>query len=181
LIAIDLGTIEYYDSDSNQFVYEKGGVVRFEYTLKIVYDWEAKWRKPFLKGGLTEKETVDFYKMMALDQIDEKFLTNEVMMVLSKYIADDSTATTFSNLEDGQNGGTINKQGKYYSSEEIYALMFQANIPIEFENRNLNRLLVMLKIVSTYNSPPKKMSQQDIYKQNSRINAQRRAMLNSKG
>jgi hypothetical protein len=62
MIAIDLGTIEYYDDINNEFVYDKGGIVRFEYSLKVLYDWEGKWKKPFLKGGLTDEEQMDFYR-----------------------------------------------------------------------------------------------------------------------
>lgn len=178
MITIDLGTIEYYDSGSNQFVYDKGGIVRFEYSLKVIYDWESKWKKPFLKGNLTRDESLDFYMLMALDPIDKKFITEDVMLVLSKYIGESHTATTFTSSETGTSG--ISK-GKVYTAEELYALMITANVPIEFENRNLNRLLVILRVISAYNSPPKKMSKQDIYKQNAELNRQRKEMLKTKG
>lgn len=161
------------------FVTKEGGVVRFEYSLKVLYDWESKWKKPFLKGELTEIELVDFYLMMALDPIDPEFMTYDVMSELAKYIEDSHTATTFSNQgEPGQNG--VNKP-KFYTAEELYAQMFTANIPLEFENRNLNRLFIILKIMSTYNSPPKKMSKQEVLKQNRDLNAQRKAQLKTKG
>ncbi|MCU7525655.1 MAG: hypothetical protein HF308_14350 [Ignavibacteria bacterium] len=181
LITINLGTLEYFDESTNQFITEDGGIVRFEYTLKTVYDWEFKWRKPFLKGELTEEESIDFYKMMALDPVNEGFLTGETAKLLADYIKDSSTATVFSAGPEGQNGYQGPSKGKIYTSEEIYALMFSAGVPLEFENRNLNRLMVILRIISTYNNPPKQMSQQDILRQNASINAQRRAMLNTKG
>ena len=180
VITLDLGTIEYYDSGSNQFMYEEGGIVRFEYSLKVVYDWEAKWLKPFLKGGLTNEEMVDFYKMMALDPMDERFLTDGVMMKLSEYVSNTPTATTFSS-PGSQNGNQTSRGTKVYTAEEIYALMFSAQISLEFENRNLNRLLTILRIIATYNEEPKKMSQEDIMRQNRELNAQRRAQLKSKG
>jgi hypothetical protein len=180
VITIDLGTIEYYDSSTNQFVYATGGIVRFEYSLKVIYDWECKWLKPFLKGGLTDEEMVDFYAMMALDPIDKEFLTLEVQAILSKYIESSHTATTFTTYDEGQNGSNSSK-GKIYTAEELYALMFTAQVPIEFENRNINRLFVILKIIQSYNEPPKNMSKSDILRQNSELNAKRRAMLNTKG
>lgn len=181
MISINLGTIEIYDGDSNEFVYEEGGIVRFEYTLKVVYDWEAKWRKPFLKGGLTEEETVDFYMRMALDPIKEAFITGETMMILSEYVKDSNTATTFS--EGGeQNSTQVNRMGKSYTAEEIYALMFIAQVPMEWENRNLNRLMAVLRIISVYNNPDKKkMSEADILRQNRELNAQRRAQYGTRG
>lgn len=181
MISIDLGTLEYYDDNSNQFVYDEGGVVRFEYSLKAVYDWECKWKKPFLKGEINEEEILDFYMTMALDPIDEKFMTGEVMDKLSSYISDPNTATTFTTTDNSQNANKTSNKGKIYTAEELYALMIMSNIPLEFENRNLNRLLTILRIISSYNSPPKKMSKNEIYKQNAELNRQRREKLKSKG
>ena len=181
MITIDLGTIEYYDGNTNQFVYEEGGLVRFEYTLKVVYDWESKWRKPFLKGESTEQEWTDFCLRMALDPIEEKFLTMDVKKILADYIKDSQTATTFSSPQNGQNGNNLSNKSKIYTAEELYALMFSAGVPIDFENRNLNRLLVVLKIIGSYNNPPQKMSKQDILKQNASLNAQRKAQMKTRG
>lgn len=181
MITIDLGAIEYFDDETNQFKYDKGGIVRFEYSLKVMYEWESKWRKPFLKGGYTEQELVDFYKMMALDPFNEKFLTVEVMRTLAEYIKDANTATTFSSIQDGSNGNKLTNKPKIYTSEELYALMFSAGVSIEFENRNLNRLMTILRIIGAHNEPPKKMSKQDILKQNASLNAQRKAQLKTKG
>lgn len=180
MITIDLGTYEYYDDSSRTFVIEEGGLVRFEYSLKVLYEWEGRWKKPFLKGEITEQESLDFYRLMALDPLDEKFLTFEVIEILSEYVKDTNTATTFTNHDTGQNGNN-NKRVKIYTSEEIYALMFSAGVPLEFENHNLNRLMIMLRIIGDYNKPPKKMSRQDILRQNASINAQRKARMKTKG
>ena len=181
VITIDLGDIEYYDSETNEFMYDKGGTVRFEYSLKVIYDWESKWLKPFLKGGLTDEEQLDFYMMMALDPIEERFITVGVMNKLARYVEESHTATTFSSADEGQNGNNPFSKGKVYTAEELYALMFSAQVPLEFETRNLNRLLVVLKIIGLQNSPPKKMSKEDIYKKNRELNEQRRQMYNTKG
>lgn len=181
MISIDLGRIEYFDDETSTFVYEDGGIVRFEYSLKMLYDWESKWKKPFLKGGLTEQEWTDFCKMMALDDLNETFLTDDVKKILADYIQDTQTATTFSTPNDSQNGKKTSGKPKIYTAEEIYALMFTAGVPLEFETRNLNRLLIVLKIIGNYNTPPKKMNKQDIMKQNKSLNAQRKAMLKTRG
>jgi hypothetical protein len=180
VISIDLGTIEYFDDSNNEFAYETGGIVRFEYSLKVVYDWESIWKKPFLKGGLTDEELVDFYMMMALDPIKVQFLTVDVQKILADYITNPSTATTFSEGPDGKSN-TFSNRAKTHTAEEIYALMFEAGIPLEFENRNLNRLMTVLKIIAAHNNPPKKMSQQDILRQNAQINAQRKARMRTRG
>lgn len=181
MISIDLGSTEYYNDAKNEFEYEEGGVVRFEYTLKVLYDWECKWRKPFLKLELTDEEWTDFCHMMALDPCDKKFLTNDVKKLLANYIQDQQTATTFSAPLEGQNGNNGPKKAKMQTAEELYALMFEAGVPIEFENRNLNRLLIILKIIGSHNNPNPKMSKQDILKQNKSLNAQRKAQMKTRG
>lgn len=178
MISIDLGTIEYYDTTTNQFNYKEGGIVDFEYSLKVVYDWECKWRKPFLKGKLTDSELLDFYKMMAMTPIDEDFITDEVITILSRYITDPQTATTFST---SQNENKKPSNSKIYTAEELYAIMFMENIPIEFETRNLNRLLTIIRVISSYREKPKKMSREEIHKQNAKLNAERKKQLQSKG
>lgn len=180
VIEIDLGTMEYYDEERNEFVYEEGGVVRFEYSLKAVYDWEAKWKQPFLKSHHSSEEIEDFYLTMAIDPIDPKFMTRGTMELLSSYIESTSTATTFASRQTNQNGNNLGI-GKVYTAEEIYGLMFLNNIPLEFETRNLNRLLVILRVISNYNRPKEKMSQSDIYEQNRRLNEERKAKYGTKG
>lgn len=179
MITVDLGRIEYYDSNTNQFAYEEGGVVRFEYSLLALYQWEGKWKKPFLKGDLTNEELIDFYISMALDPIDRRFITPEVMLVLAEYIGDNQTATRISS------GGTTEEKsktkGKTYTAEEIYALMFMNGVDMQMEHRNLNRLMTMLSVISSYNNPPKKMSKEEILRQNAKLNAERRAKMKTKG
>lgn len=184
MISIDLGKIEYYDDKTNQFEYEEIGVVRFEYSLKALYEWEGKWKKPFLKGELTEEETIDFFMTMALDPMEERFLTSDVAQKLSDYIADQSTATVFrtNKIDDNRQNGYNNvKKAKVTTAEEVYATMFAAGVPLEFENRNLNRLMTILRVIGNNNNPPKKMSREDTLKQNAALNAQRRAKLKTKG
>lgn len=181
MITIDLGVYEYYDDYKQEFVKEEGGLARFEYSLKVIYEWEGRWKKPFLKGELTEQEAIDFYKLMAIDPIDEKFLTIEVIEILTDYVKDQNTATTFSSPDTGQNGSNFKKPSKIHTAEEIYALMFSAGVPLEFENRNFSRLMIILRIIESYNKPPKKMSRNDILRQNSTLNAQRKAKMKSKG
>jgi hypothetical protein len=181
LLTIEIDDIEYYDSGSNQFKYEDGGTFRFEYSLRAVYEWESKWKKPFLKDENSEEELMDFYMKMALDPISETFITDEVISKLTDYIKDSNSATKFSSSRNGQNGTKTTSRGKVYTAEEIYALMFSAGVPLEFENRNLNRLLVILNIIALNNNPPKKMSKQEILRENASLNAQRKAKMNTRG
>lgn len=181
MISIDLGSLEYFDGSTNTFVYEEAGVVRFEYSLKALYEWESKWKKPFLKGNLNNIEALDFYLMMALDPVEAHFITEDVQKQLNDYIKDSPTATVFNNRQNADNPNNKQPASKIYSAEEIYALMFSAGVDLEFENRNLNRLLIILRIIGNYNNPPKKMSKEEILRDNRALNAQRRAAMKTRG
>lgn len=178
MITLEIGNQEFYNSETKEFEYTEGTTIRFEYSLKAMYDWEAKWRKPFLKGDRTEEELLDFYMTMALDPIQLDHLTTDVQRALANYMQDTPTGTKFSS-------STINSgskaKSKIYSAEEIYALMASAGVDIIFENRHINRLLIVLRIIGEYNSPPKKMSKDEVMKQNRSLNEQRKAELKTKG
>lgn len=179
MLTIQFNEVEYYDDDKEEFISYPQKIVSFEFTLKAVYEWEAKYKVPFLSSGLTGMafELLDFYLMMSKDKtLTIDYLTEPFAEVLWNYIQDGETATTFS-----QNGNKVKGSGKVYTSEELYALMFLNGIPIDFEDRNLNRLLIILRIISVYSSPPEKMSQQDILAQNTRLNAERKAKYNTEG
>ncbi len=178
MITIDLGDLELYDEDNNEFIVEHGGVVEFEYSLKAVYDWEAMYKKPFLNNQHELHEWMTFYMLMANKPFDARLLTVDVMTRLSKYIDDPCTATTFA---DHSEGGSAKSSQKIHTAESLYAMMTSAGIPLEFENRNLNRLLTMLRVISNSNTPEKKMSKSDIMKQNKELNEKRRQASKTKG
>lgn len=179
MITIEFDEVQEY-SDERGFEYFEIGTIRFEYSLLAIYKWESIWKKPFLSSvkNLTVEEQISFFECMAIDELHPKvrFDVNHSQQLI-EYILDEQTATTFSTNTNNQNDY---KRPKVYTSEEIYALMAEANIPLEFEVRNLNRLLIILKIVSLHNSPPKKMSREDIYQQNAKINAERKAQMKTK-
>ena len=179
MLTIQFNEVEYYDDETEEFRSYPQKIVSFEFSLKSVYEWETKYKIPFLSSGLngTAFEMLDFYLMMTKDKtLSIDYLTEPFAEVLWNYTQESMSATTFS-----QNGNKMNGSGKVYTSEELYALMFLNGIPIDFEDRNLNRLLIILRIISVYSSPPEKMSQQDILAQNTRLNAERKAKYNTEG
>lgn len=179
MITIEFSEAEYYDDENNEFVVFPAKVVDFEFSLKAMYDWEAKHKVPFLNCGFTgmRPELLDFYLMMSSDKtLTVEYFNTKTTELLYDYLNQTTTGTTFS-----QNGNRLNGRGKIYTAEEIYALMFMNHIDIEFENRNLNRLLVILRIISLYNTPPEKMSNREVMAQNAKLNAERRAQYKTKG
>ena len=103
------------------------------------------------------------------------YLNKSVCETLSAYIEDPQTATVFTS-QNGNKNST-----KVYTSEQLYAMMCLNRIPIEFEDRNLNRLFVMLRVISIYSEPPKKMSKQEVLRQNVSLNEQRKKQYNTRG
>ena len=179
MITIRFDPMEYYNEDTNMFEYTGLRLVDFEYSLIAIARWEAKWKTPFLssKFSPTDIRLLDFYLCMSLDNtLTMDYLTQPACAILSKYIEDPQTATSFSSQNESNS-----RAQKVYTSEQIYALMCMNHVPIEFEERNLSRLFVMLRVISVYSEPPKKMSKQDILRQNSSINEQRKKQYNTRG
>lgn len=178
LLTIKTEEVELFDSDKGEFYSEPSKTIRFEHSLKAIYDWEGIWKKSFIKGELSPEEWLSYYKLMALDPIEYVDLTPEVIRQIATYVSDPQTATVFSTHGTGQNGGN---SGKTLTSEEIYDMMFAAKIPLEFETRNFNRLMTILRIHGTKRSEPKKMSKQDVMRQNKELNKMRKQNLQTKG
>lgn len=167
---------EYYDDESSEFIQPKGGIFRFEHSLKTIARWEAEFKKPFLKdGNKTETEIQEYVLMMCLDDgLTREHLTGELGEIIANYMNDSQTATVITKEQTGGPGATI-------TSEVLYAYMVIAEIPIECENWHVNRLLTLLEVVSDMKSEKKKMTPAEIREQNSKLNEERKKRLNTKG
>lgn len=179
MITLNLNAIEYYDDNINEFINLPSKTVNFEYSLFAVSKWESKWKIPFLTSRFkgNDPKLIDFYLAMCDDPtLNSDYINKSVADTLSKYIADPQTATTFTSQNDN-----IPTKTKIFTAEEIYAIMCMNHVPIEFEHRNLNTLLVILRIISVYNNPPKKMSRTEVLSQNRRLNEERKKKYNTRG
>ena len=175
MLKIHVEDQEYYDQETNRFVTVEGGTFRFEHSLRAMSKWEEKYEKPFLVEKHTEDELKDYFCMMCLDDdFPEQLLTDDVIYVINSYISSKHTATTVNTKE-------TSNDGSYQTTETIYASMAMGQVPFECDTWNINRLLMVLSVIAERNNPPKKMTRNEILKQNSVINAQRRAAMNSKG
>ena len=85
------------------------------------------------------------------------------------------TATTFSDT------GKSSPNREIITSELIYYWMVAYNIPFECQDWHLNRLLTLVRVCNVKNSPPKKMSKQELMNRNRELNKARRQQLNSTG
>lgn len=159
----------------------KGGDVVLEHSLLSVYQWESKWKKPFLvrKLQMTPEESADYIRCMVVegdvDPLAFFFIKEEDMKRIQDYMEDPMSATTFGKSNERGGRGTV------VTAEIIYWQMVVLGIPIEFEKRHLNHLLTLIKVCSIKNGPKQKMSKRDIYKSNRELNAARKKQLNTKG
>lgn len=171
---------EGWDDKNECFVEPEVKVLRLEHSLVSLSKWESKWCKPFLsKEEKTDEETLDYIKCMTLTQnVDSsvyEHLTRENVEEIRKYIDFPMTATTFNNHAQGGRGRET------VTSELIYYWMIALNIPFECQKWHLNRLLTLIRVCNVKNTPPKKMSQSEILRQQADLNAQRLKAMNTRG
>lgn len=180
MLQIVIPSLEQWDEEKQEFVYTKGQTLQLEHSLVSLSKWESKWCKAFLsKRQKTFEETVDYVKCMTLTQnVDPKVytgLTNNNIIQINKYIEAPMTATYFSEERNG--GGN----GEQVTAELIYYWMIALGIPFECQKWHLNRLLTLIRVCNIKNKPPKRMSNREILRRNSALNAARRRQLNTRG
>lgn len=175
---------ELFNEDTNEVITTKSQILRLEHSLVSVAKWEAKWQKIYLtdEANKTDEEIRDYIKCMTTTQnVDPNVylaLTNENIKQITEYINSPQTATVFYERKDTASGHFKKEK---ISSEIIYYWMIANNVPIEFQKWHLNRLLTLLRYISLKNAPAKKMGRQEALAEQRRLNALRRAKMNSKG
>lgn len=180
MLQITIPAAEQWDEQKQEFVYTKEQTLRLEHSLVSLSKWESRWNKAFLsKKKKTYEETLDYIKCMTITQNVKpevyNFLGNENLQKIQTYIDAPMTATYFSNDGNGSPSREV------VTSELIYYWMIALNIPFECQKWHLNRLLTLIKVCNIKNTPPKKMSRQQIMSRNAALNAARRKQFNSKG
>lgn len=180
MLTITIPGFEQYDEKTQSFILAEETTLRLEHSLVSISKWESKWQKPFLsKDDKTTEETIDYIRCMCTDEnVDSNIfynITNDNMQAINDYIGSSMTATTFRE-EKGKKGFR-----EIITSELIYYWMVALNIPFECQYWHLNRLLTLVRVCNIKNDPPKKRSMSSIMRDNTALNAQRRAKMNTKG
>lgn len=179
MLQITVTNGEFYNEETNEFVYVKPQKLMLEHSLLSVSKWEARWKKPFLDStDKTSEELLDYIRCMTINQnvnpLVYECLTQSQVESIKNYISDPATATT---IKDNSRGGN-----RVVTSELIYYWMTAQNIPFECEKWHLNRLLTLIRVANIENNPKKKkMARKDIYNQNRALNAARRARHGTRG
>lgn len=179
MITIVVPARELFNDDTQEFLTTKEQVLQLEHSLVSLSKWEARWNKPFLsKTEKTREETIDYIRCMTITQnvnpIVYSCLSDDNIQTINDYIQAPMTATTFSDHNNTTSREII-------TSELIYYWMVSLNIPMECQKWHLNRLLTLVRVCNVKNTPPKKMSRNEIMSRNASLNAARRKKLNSKG
>ena len=180
MLRITIPAAELWDEVNQEFVSTKEQTLQLEHSLVSLSKWESKWNKAFLgKQEKTNAETLDYVRCMTITQNVKtdvyRCLTSENINQINDYIDAPMTATHFSNEQQGG----VNRET--VTSELIYYWMIALNIPFECQKWHLNRLLALIKVCNIKNTPPKKMSRQQIMSRNAALNAARRKQMNSRG
>jgi hypothetical protein len=179
MLKITIPTGELYDEVNNEFINCKEQTLQLEHSLVSLSKWESKWHKVFLsKDSKTFEESSDYVRCMTLtqnvDQNTYKFITNDIIEQVTRYIEEPMTATTFSKKDK-----TINHE--VITAEIIYYWMVALNIPFECQKWHLNRLITLIDVCNIKNKPPKRRSARELMERNRALNEMRRQQLHTNG
>ena len=179
MLKITIPEMEFYDEDNNEFIIFNEQVLQLEHSLVSISKWESKWHIPFLDGkDKTLEQIIDYVRCMTITQNVKpevyNRLTEDNLKAINDYIENPMTATTFSDINQRPSREII-------TSEIIYYWMVSFNIPFECQKWHLNKLLTLIKVCNIKNSPPKKMSRQEILSRNRALNEARKKNLNTRG
>lgn len=165
---------EMFDEDTFEFKQFKDTTLKLEHSLVSVSKWEEEYKKPFLtEQSKTREETLFYIKCMTINNNVDKeiynLITDEDILKVNDYIAEQRTATWFNEI-----GNEHNISGEQTTSELIYYWMLVYKIPQEYQKWHLSRLMTLIKICNIKNSPSKKMSENETLQMYKELNKQRR-------
>lgn len=171
--------MEFWDNEKCEFINLEGRELELEHSLVTLSAWESKWKKPFLTTKLNAEETLDYIKIMTVtkdvDPLIYSTLSEANIQQIRDYIADPMTATTFRDIQGGRRNNEV------ITAELIYYWMIALNIPFECRYWHLNQLITLIRVCSIKNAPAKKMSKNEIRRQNAALNAARLKQFNTNG
>lgn len=170
---------ELYDSASRMFIQVKPQKLILEHSLISLSKWEAKHHKMWLETkNKTGEELLDYIRCMTINsgvpETTYYALTSENLNDILSYMDDPMTASSVYSPKTKSHSEPI-------SSELIYYWMIQYGIPFDCEKWHINRLLMLINICSRKNTPLSKADKKAMDQRRAAINAQRKAMLHTKG
>lgn len=166
--------MEVFDESNSTFSIVRGGEYRLEHSLAAISRWESEYLKPFLsKGRHTEEELYAYFNAMSLDgPLPLSSITPMMAKEIVEYMNHPHSATSFRKSK-GASSSSV-------TAEIIYAQMVEARVPFECQFWHINNLLILLGVLNE-RANPKKMSRSEIYKENERLNKERRKKYKTRG
>ena len=176
MLKITIPEREWFNNETGEFVTIPSQTLCFEHSLYAMSKWESKWKKAFLanddKHQKTQEELLDYIRCMCLDEeVDPlviQSLSRENFEKITEYMNDSMTATWF--REDPNH----RPSKEVVTTELVYYWLSAAQIPFETQYWHFNRLMTLIRVASIKSQPPKKMSKQDVLRQNQAANRARR-------
>lgn len=174
-LYIEVDALSLFDEEKQRFIDRPKQKVEFRYTLKNLDEWESKHKKRFLDNkDLTDDELLDFVKIMCTDKnFDFNRLDVDQYNRIVQYIYKDVPSATV--LPKSKKKSKAGQRQSVFTSEILYAHMAINGIPFEWENRNLNKLMLLINTVNSLQAPPEKMSKTESMEEQRSIIEQRRA------
>lgn len=177
MLTLTLDDVELFDSSAQEFYTVTGGTFNFEHSLNSIAKWEGIWKQPYLnQKELSDKKALSYFQCMCVDNVmpSHELFDYQSIEVLHNYINDDQTATKIQNEDKTPSRRIV-------TAEVIYANMVAGNIPFECAGWHFSRLLTLLQVVAIQQQPEKKMSQEEILRQNRELNEERKRKYKTKG
>lgn len=174
-LYIEVDPLSLFDEENQRFIDRPKQKVEFRYTLKNLDEWESKHKKRFLDNkDITDDELLDFIKIMCTDKnFDFNRLDVDQYNRIVQYVYKDVPSATV--LPKSKKKSKAGQRQSVFTSEILYAHMAINGIPFEWENRNLNKLMLLINTVNSLQSPPEKMSKTESMEEQRSIIEQRRA------
>ena len=174
-LYIEVEPLSLFDEENQRFIDRPKQKVEFRYTLKNLDEWESKHKKRFLDNkDITDDELLDFIKIMCTDKdFDFNRLDVDQYNRIVQYVYKDVPSATV--LPKSKKKSKAGQRQSVFTSEILYAHMAINGIPFEWENRNLNKLMLLINTVNSLQSPPEKMSKTESMEEQRSIIEQRRA------
>lgn len=174
-LYIEVDSLSLFDEENQRFIDRPKQKVEFRYTLKNLDEWESKHKKRFLDNkDLTDDELLDFIKIMCTDKnFDFNRLDVDQYNRIIQYVYKDVPSATV--LPKSKKKSKAGQRQSVFTSEILYAHMAINGIPFEWENRNLNKLMLLINTVNSLQAPPEKMSKTEVMDEQRSIIEQRRA------
>ncbi|QGJ89070.1 hypothetical protein PBI_UNTOUCHABLE_25 [Gordonia phage Untouchable] len=188
MLQLQVVMSENFNEETNEFV-ETTHRLRLEHSLVSLSKWESEYEKPFLDDNdKSQEEILAYVIMMDLDEETplEVFLklSHDDFVKINEHIHGKKTATWFNKRPNKK------PRTQTVTSELLYYWMTSYEIPWEAQTWHLNRLFTLIEVFNeeraaaeskSGNKSVNKERKESMAQERQRLNAERRAALNSTG